>query len=67
MRVQVLQHWVLGFVVVATVLWLGLIPGNLLWRIGLFTLAWAAASTVLVGSFGAWIALARTLRQEQGR
>lgn len=66
MRVQAVQQWVLGAVVVATVLWLDLIPADLLRRIALFTLVWAAASTVLVGSFGAWVALVRA-RHRHGR
>ncbi|MBK1662430.1 hypothetical protein [Paracraurococcus ruber] len=60
MRVQAVQHWVLGGVVLATVLWLDLLSGEILRRIALFTLAWAAASTLLVGGAGAWIALVRS-------
>jgi hypothetical protein len=60
MHSQVLQHWVLGFVLVATVLWLDLIPGEWLRRMGLLLLAWAAASTLLVASAGACVALIRT-------
>ena len=70
MRSQVIQHWVLGFVVLATVFWLDLVPAELLRRVALFTLVWAAASTLLVGSLGAWIALARMRqrpRHQHGR
>jgi hypothetical protein len=63
MRQQAMQHWVLGLVVVATFLWLDLVPGEVLLRVAFFTLAWAAASTLLVASAGACIALARTRRQ----
>ena len=66
MRPRALQHWILGFVVVATILWLDLVPAELLWRAALFTLAWAGASTLLVASAGACIALARS-RQHRTR
>lgn len=66
MRQQAVQHWVIGLVVLATVLWLDLVPAEMLRRAALFTLAWAAASTLLVASAGACIALARTRRPEGG-
>jgi hypothetical protein len=59
MRSQAVQHWILACVVVATVLWLDLITADLLYRIALFSLAWAGASTLLVASVGALVALAR--------
>ena len=62
MRQQAIQHWVLGLVVVATVLWMDPFPGEVLRRIALFTLVWSAASTLLVASAGACIALVRTRR-----
>ena len=62
MRQQAVQHWVLGLVVVATILWLDLVPAEVLRRAALLTLAWAVASTLLVASAGACIALARTRR-----
>jgi hypothetical protein len=65
MRQQAVQHWVLGAVVVATFLWLDLVPADVLRRAALFTLAWAAASTLLVASAGACIALARTRQQRR--
>jgi hypothetical protein len=65
MRQQAVQHWVLGAVVVATFLWLDLVPADVLRRAALFTLVWAAASTLLVASAGACIALARTRQQRQ--
>lgn len=60
MRQQAMQHWVMGSVIVATFLWLDLVPAELLRRAALITIAWAAASTLLVASAGACIALART-------
>jgi hypothetical protein len=63
MRQQAVQNWVLGLVVVATILWLDLVPAETLRRAALLTLAWAAASTLLVASAGACIALARTRRE----
>jgi hypothetical protein len=62
MRQQVIQHWVLGLVVLATFLWLDLVPAETLRRAAFFTLVWAGASTLLVVSAGACIALARTRR-----
>jgi len=60
MRQQAMQHWVLGLVVASTLLWLDLVPGDVLRRVALFSLAWAGASTLVVASAGACIALART-------
>ncbi|MFC7476568.1 hypothetical protein ACFQS7_19535 [Dankookia sp. GCM10030260] len=65
MRQQAVQHWVLGLVMVATLLWLDLVPGDVLQRVALFGLAWAAASTLLVASAGACIAFARTRQHRQ--
>jgi hypothetical protein len=62
MRSQAVQHWVLGFVLLSTMLWLDLLPAEFLRRAALFTLAWAGASVLLVGSAGAWVALARQRR-----
>jgi hypothetical protein len=63
MRQQAVQHWVLGLVIAVTILWLDLVPAETLRRAAFFTLAWAGASTLLVASAGACIALARTRRQ----
>jgi hypothetical protein len=65
MRQQAVQHWVLGLVIVATFLWLDLVPAEMLRRAALITLAWAGASTLLVASAGACIALARTRQHRQ--
>ena len=64
MRSQAVHPWVMGFVVITTVLWLDLVPAEMLRRAAMFTLAWAAASTLVVASVGACIALARA-RQER--
>lgn len=64
MRQQAVQNWVLGLVVVATFLWLDLVTADMLRRAAIITLAWAAASTLLVASAGACIALAR-IRQDR--
>ncbi len=66
MRQQAVQHCVLGLVVATSLLWLDLVPADVLRRVALFTLAWAAASTLLVASAGACIALVRT-RQHRER
>ena len=66
MRQQAVQHWVLGLVIVMTVLWLDLVPTETLRHAALLTLAWAGVSTLLVASAGACIALARTRRPEGG-
>jgi hypothetical protein len=63
MRQQAVQHCVLGMVIAVTFLWLDLVPAEVLRRAALLTLAWAVASTLLIGSAGACIALARTRRQ----
>ena len=64
MRQHAVQHWVMGLVVLTTVLWLDLVPTDVLRRAAYFTLVWAGASTLLVASAGACIAFAR-LRQER--
>lgn len=65
MRQQAVQYGILTLVVVATVLWLDLVPAGMLRRAALFTLAWAGGSTLLVASAGAWIALARTRQRRR--
>lgn len=60
MQQQAMQHWVMGMVVVSTFLWLDFVSAELLYRAALITLVWAGASTLLVASAGACIALART-------
>ncbi len=59
MRSQALEHCVLGFAVLATLIWLDLLPTAVLQEVAMFLLAWAAFSTLLVASAGAWVAYAR--------
>lgn len=59
MRSQAVQHGILALVVLATVLWLDLVSVEMLRRAVIFVLVWIGASTLLVGSAGACIALAR--------
>ena len=54
-----------GFVAAATVLWLGLVPPDLLGQALRVVLAWSLFSTLLVGSAGAWVALRRSLAQQR--
>lgn len=64
MRSQALEHCVFGLAVVTTLLWLDLVPAALLRDALFFVLAWAAFSTLLVASAGAWIAFARARARE---
>ena len=59
MRSQALEHCVMGFAVLAMLLWLDLVPTAALGKAVMALLVWAAFSTVLVASAGAWIAFAR--------
>ena len=53
---------VLGVAVLfATVLWLGLLPGEWLGRILWLALVWSLVSTLLVATAAAWVALRRSL------
>lgn len=59
MRSQALEHCVLGFTVLATLLWFELVPTAMLKEVVMVLLGWAAFSTLLVASAGAWVAFAR--------
>ena len=59
MRSQALEHSVLGFTVLATLIWFNVLPAAFLEQAAMVLLAWAAFSTFLVGSAGAWVAFAR--------
>ena len=59
MQSQVFQHGILGFIALATLFWLDLLPFGVLGQVAMLLLAWAAFSTLLVAFFGAWIAIAR--------
>jgi len=67
MRSQVLEHSVLGFTALATLIWLDLIPTGMLQEVAMALLAWAVVSTVLVASAGAWVAFGRTRARAVGR
>ena len=59
MRSQALEHCVLGFTVLATLLWLDLVPAAMIREAAMVLLAWATISTLLVAFAGAWVAFAR--------
>ena len=59
MRPQALEHCILGLAVFATLAWLDLLPTAMLRDVAMVLLAWAAFSTLLVASAGAWVAFAR--------
>lgn len=67
MRSQALEHCVLGFTAVATLLWLDLLPAAMLGEAAMLLLCWAAFSTVLVASAGAWVAFARARANARSR
>jgi hypothetical protein len=59
MRSQALEHCVLGFTALATLIWLDLLPTAMLREAAMVLLAWAVVSTLLVAFAGAWVAFAR--------
>jgi hypothetical protein len=59
MRSQALEHCILGFTVLATLVWFDLLPAAMLRDVVMVLLGWAAFSTLLVASAGAWVAFAR--------
>lgn len=67
MRSQALEHCVFGSVVFATLLWLDLIPAAMLHEAVVVLLGWAAFSTFLVASAGAWVAFARARADARSR
>ena len=62
MRSQALEHCILGFAAVATLFWLDILPTAMLEEAVMVLLGWAAFSTLLVASAGAWVAFARAAR-----
>lgn len=66
MRSPPVQHAILGLVILATLLWLDVVPAEALGRIALLVLVWAIGSTLLVAAAGAWVALARSRRRARG-
>jgi hypothetical protein len=67
MRSQALQHCVLGFVVVAALFWFNVLSVSLLRDAAMVLLGWAAFSTLLVASAGAWIAFTRARAEARAR
>ncbi|MDO9711716.1 hypothetical protein [Paracraurococcus lichenis] len=65
MRALAIRHGILGFVALSTILWLDLVSAEMLARVALYCLVWAAASTLLVATAGAVIALARMRRDSR--
>ncbi|MDB5371462.1 MAG: hypothetical protein JWP04_104 [Belnapia sp.] len=62
MQSEMVGHAILGAVTLTTLVWLGLVPAAGLLYVFQWLLAWAALSTLLVGSAGAWVALGRFRR-----
>ena len=67
MRSQALEHCVLGAAVLAVLIWLDVLPTAMLRDAILFLLGWAAFSTLLVASAGAWVAFARARADARSR
>ncbi len=67
MRSHALEHCVLGFTVLATLIWLDLLPTEMLEKAVMVLLGWAAFSTLLVASAGAWVAFARARADARSR
>ncbi|CAA9261066.1 MAG: hypothetical protein AVDCRST_MAG08-2679 [uncultured Acetobacteraceae bacterium] len=67
MRSQALEHCVLAFTVIATLFWLDLVPTAVLQEAVVVLLGWAAFSTLLVASAGAWVAFARARAEARSR
>lgn len=62
MHSEVVGHSVMGVVMLAILLWFGLVPVDAVLRLAELLLAWAVISTGLVGCAGAWVALGRSRR-----
>ena len=60
MQLQSIQYGILGFVALATLIWLDLLTAELLGEAILLFLAWAGFSVLLVASAGAWVAFVRS-------
>lgn len=67
MRSQALEHCILAFTVVATLAWLDLLPTAMLGEAAMVLLGWAAFSTLLVASAGAWVAFGRARAATRSR
>ena len=62
MQTQLFGHGILGFVMLASLLWLDALPVDLVFRAAELLLAWCLLSTLLVGFAAAWVALGRARR-----
>jgi hypothetical protein len=60
MQSRPIEHCILGFVVLATLVWLELLTAEILRDAAVLFLVWAGFSTLLVASAGAWVAYVRT-------
>ncbi len=67
MRSQALEHCILSLAVFATLIWLDLFPTTMLQEVAVVLLGWAAFSTLLVASAGAWVAFARARARADAR
>ncbi len=67
MRSQALEHCILSLAVFATLIWLDLFPTTMLQEVAVVLLGWAAFSTLLVASAGAWVAFARARADARSR
>ncbi len=67
MRFHAVEHCIFGSAVLASLLWLGLIPTEFLRDVAMVLLAWAGFSTLLVASAGAWVAFARSRADARSR
>ncbi len=63
MRHSVLEHLILGLVVLTSLIWLDLLPLSRLGHAARLLLAWGLLSTALVATGGAWVALGRSRRR----
>lgn len=59
-QTELLEHCVMGAVVLAMLSWLDLLPAALLGECFRALMLWSAFSTVLVAALGAWVALGRS-------
>lgn len=67
MRSQALEHCIFGLAVLVMLLWLDLLPTAMLQEVVMVLLGWAAFSTLLVASAGAWVAFARARAAARSR
>lgn len=66
MSPRTIEAAILVAVLVATAIWLDLVPADLLAQALRILLAWSVFSILLVGSAGAWVALRRGAMRRSG-